>query len=174
MPDNAPVVIVRGTIRPADWLRAWRYAQRRRFRAFRLLALFVLVLFGIVSSATGRVQVFVLMAAVLLATVPLWATSVARRTIRTSRALHGPHILTFADDGLRARKGSTEERSDWSLFRGFQESEHDLMLLSGRSRVVCVPKRLFDDAAQLDEVRRLLARKLGSPATGRPDARASR
>jgi hypothetical protein len=71
-------------------------------------------------------------------------------------------VLT--DDGLRRYGTDTEFFCTWKGFNSLTETDHLFILYVGKGSFITIPKRVCENAAQLEGLRTLLSSKIPEKA----------
>jgi hypothetical protein len=100
----------------------------------------------------------------LLARVALLVSKPLRRLAFHKRWQREPlfqqeHQVSFDHDGLYFRMGQIESNLPWPYYESFAESADGFLLIYGDSFNL-LPKRVFADEVQINELRKLLAKNL--------------
>lgn len=103
----------------------------------------------------------------LLATL-FWLPFAAARTYR--KFFPGTQSMEFTEDALVASSSSASSTRAWSAFSRVLEVRDFFLFYVGRDAASALPKRVIRDAAELNEVRGFLRRKLGSKARLQPES----
>ncbi|NOX54007.1 MAG: YcxB family protein [Planctomycetes bacterium] len=147
-----------------EFLRAQHYHMRKRTVAVwgAFLGL------GVFTWLSSGNPIFFLVILVYLALIrPVWMRAHLRRLWSQTASLHketqygfdAKGVHTFDDEG-------NPVVSHWDNFTGYAETKHAFLLDLGPKMFVCLPKRFFS-AEQQQEMRALLAEKLGRTRFGR-------
>lgn len=156
-------ITVQGDIQAEDSLRAGRYKYRRLFMAYRLVGVTFLIL-GILSNMYwDELDPVLPVLGTFVALMPSLQLLRYKRVLTKTPSLYGHHVLTFGDDGFRAKNPQMESHQPWTFFTAFMESDDDMILRSGKTYFQAIPKRLFQTEDQMVRVRGLLTERI-SPA----------
>lgn len=133
----------------------------------RVVIILVLVIFGITMISLLGDFAFPLWAALALGT--LVAASFAygglidapRRFFRKDPKMRDEFLLTFSEDGVTVKTAQIDSKLAWSLYKGVVENKSVYVLVyndPSRMSMTMVPKRVFRDASEELEFRRLVHR----------------
>ncbi len=89
----------------------------------------------------------------------------AKRMWKSAVWLREPFTAELTADGLQMNASSLQTHRNWSVFVFYLETQNLFILNQGAHLFAWLPKRAFT-AAQLAEVRSLLAAQIKPPATG--------
>jgi hypothetical protein len=130
----------------------------------RLVVCFVLLIliFVLLSMLVGPVLPF--WASVALSLLFILAlsykllTDVPRRYFRGDPKFRDEYALTFSDEGVSVQTREIDSKMGWGLYSGVTEGRDLYLIMYGKDTrmMTVVPKRLFVDANQELEFRRLL------------------
>lgn len=135
----------------------------------RLIVILVLVLFGIMTISLLSDFEF-----------PLWASfwigllvdasfvyaglvDAPRRLFRKDAKMREEFALTFSEEGLSLKTPEIDSKLAWSLYKSILENKSLYVLVydtPGRMAMTVVPKRVFRDANEELEFRRLVSRQV--------------
>lgn len=135
----------------------------------RVVVILVFVIFGIMMISLLGDFAFPLWAALLLSI--LVATSFAyaglidapRRYFRKDPKMRDEFLLTFSEEGVAVKTEQIDSRLAWSLYKGVLENKSLYVLMyddPARTSITMVPKRVFRDANEELEFRRLVHRQV--------------
>ncbi|NIN12288.1 MAG: hypothetical protein GTN62_11650 [Gemmatimonadales bacterium] len=85
----------------------------------------------------------------------------ARRTYRQQESLRAPYVMRIDAAGLQFNSDFVNTREPWSHFRKWAESEDVFLLYYSDVSFMIVPKRLFPLGDEVEQLRALLARRIG-------------
>lgn len=130
------------------------------FQACLLAGLLVPALFAVVGLRPGH-NVVVFLAPMVLALVVPVAFMLGGRA--------GQLHVMFTDTGVTVNEQDETRTTSWRAVRMALETEHGFVVWAGTARVL--PKRCFASPRAVDEVREVLATRLGARAAVRVAAR---
>ena len=95
---------------------------------------------------------------------PIAYRMMAARALRTAPAQVEPRTVTLADDAIHLESEGRSGILEWKQVEGAVETRHALVLVIGGTKGLGLPKRIFENDAQLSDLRALLREKLGARA----------
>jgi hypothetical protein len=131
----------------------------------RLIIILALVWFGIMTISLLSEFEFPLWAAfwigllVDVSFVYLGVVDAPRRLFRKDAKMREQFELTFSEEGVALKTSQIDSKLAWSLYKGILENKSLYVLVydaPGRMMMTVVPKRVFRDASEELEFRRLV------------------
>ena len=165
-------------LRLEDTLLAGFQVFSRRARV--VIAVYALAVVGLIlflalkAGSASSTDVGLLAAAVVAALLlPALATALVYRHAKSDfeRSAQGVHIIQyhFSPDGVLIETVERPGWFEWDGFEKFLELRSCFLLFANRDEYYVVPKRCLRGAAEIDGLRTILRRWVGSPS-GQPNA----
>jgi hypothetical protein len=158
-----PVVTLTFRYRPSEYVRAINAHQRLRMRIGADVALSLTLLagglvalhfgdaryfwLGVVFCAVGLV--YPVLSAIMMLVLP-------RLMVAGNPRLRDEYRLTFSDDGIVFQTVSIDSRLAWSLYTSAAVVRDFYLLYYGRRQFTVIPKRAFENAADMQAFDALL------------------
>jgi hypothetical protein len=155
-------------IQRRDLLAVWRNWPERLLLTGPLLILAAIAYLA-VSSAAGWLCVSLVPALIVLALWRFYIPVPSRRQVEAylQATGGGPTVLQADEAHLEVSEPRRRFRMDWNVLLAFHETSKVFVLSSKFGGGFAVPKRAFRAAAEVEDFRRLLLRKL-QPSGERP------
>jgi hypothetical protein len=104
---------------------------------------------------------YLIAASVFLLLLQLAIPSLAfARLYRRNSRMFGMRTVTISDDGIVADHQLGHTESGWSMYEKFRETQNLFLLYQTTDLIGIVPKRVFANAAELQQFRTLIASKI--------------
>ena len=119
------------------------------------------VVFYVYVYAGNWLGIFLIAISIFLLLLQLVIPSlVFARVYRRNSRMFGMRTVTIGDDGIVADHQLGHTESGWNMYEKFRETQNLFLLYQTTDLIGIVPKRVFANAAELQQFRTLIASKI--------------
>ncbi|RLA46153.1 MAG: hypothetical protein DRR42_18690 [Gammaproteobacteria bacterium] len=161
------MIEVKGMLQPSDYVRAQYLHIRPRpiLKAIGILIL-ALVLWTAVYSIWTRDfgtldYLFYLAILFLILNFAVYLPWKTRRIYKQQKSLQRELTFKFDDEGVSASNENAQSLTPWEDYLKWKHNDQLILLYFSDCMYHMVPKRLFADVADFDELRELLPHRIG-------------